>query len=159
MTPLGFVPEPLTIALDRILPSRRIPDGLYGSRKFKQIQASIDAVGLIEPLIVGQADKSGQHVLLDGHIRPLVLREMEFTDAPCLVATDDESRPRPENTCIMNPGRCLNDVQPGNPDPEKTSPEGGWSGLHNRQSCREPFGGPYSPGDACSVITGIHRQM
>lgn len=91
MTPLGFVPEPLTIALDRILPSRRIPDGLYGSRKFKQIQASIDAVGLIEPLIVGQADKSGQHVLLDGHIRLLVLREMEFTDAPCLVATDDES--------------------------------------------------------------------
>lgn len=91
MTPLGFVPEPLTIALERILPSRRIPDGLYGSRKFKQIQASIDAVGLIEPLIVGQADKSGQHVLLDGHIRLLVLREMEFTDAPCLVATDDES--------------------------------------------------------------------
>jgi len=91
MTPIGFVPEPVTLPLDRILPSRRIPDGLHGSRKFKQIQASIDAVGLIEPLIVGQADKSGQHVLLDGHIRLLVLREMEFADAPCLVATDDES--------------------------------------------------------------------
>lgn len=91
MTPLGFIPEPRTIPLDRILPSRRIPDGLHGSRKFKQIQASIDAVGLIEPLIVGQADKSGQHVLLDGHIRLLVLRAMEFTVAPCLVATDDES--------------------------------------------------------------------
>lgn len=91
MTPLGFIPEPRTIPLDLILPSRRIPDGLHGSRKFKQIQASIDAVGLIEPLIVGQADKSGQHVLLDGHIRLLVLREMEFADAPCLVATDDES--------------------------------------------------------------------
>jgi ParB-like chromosome segregation protein Spo0J len=91
MTPIGFIPEPRTIPLDRILPSRRIPDGLHGSRKFKQIQASIDAVGLIEPLIVGQADKSGQHVLLDGHIRLLVLREMEFVDAPCLVATDDES--------------------------------------------------------------------
>ncbi len=92
MTPLGFIPEPLTIPLDRILPSRKIPQGLYGSRKFKQIQTSIDAVGLIEPLIVGKADKtSGLHVLLDGHIRLLVLREMSFTDAPCLVAADDES--------------------------------------------------------------------
>lgn len=92
MTPLGFIPEPLTIPLDRILPSRKIPEGLLGSRKFKQIKSSIDAVGLIEPLIIGQADKtSGLHVLLDGHIRLLLLREMEFTDAPCLVATDDES--------------------------------------------------------------------
>jgi hypothetical protein len=92
MTPLGFIPEPLTIPLDRILPSRKIPEGLVGSRKFKQIKSSIDAVGLIEPLIIGQADKtSGLHVLLDGHIRLLLLREMEFTDAPCLVATDDES--------------------------------------------------------------------
>lgn len=40
MTPLGFIPEPLTIPLDRILPSRKIPQGLYGSRKFKQIQTS-----------------------------------------------------------------------------------------------------------------------
>jgi hypothetical protein len=92
MTQLGFIPEPLTIPLDRILPSRKIPEGLLGSRKFKQIKSSIDAVGLIEPLIIGQADKtSGLHVLLDGHIRLLLLREMEFTDAPCLVATDDES--------------------------------------------------------------------
>jgi hypothetical protein len=49
-------------------------------------------VGLIEPLIVGQADKgSGMYILLDGHIRLLVLRDMAFIDAPCLVATDDES--------------------------------------------------------------------
>jgi ParB-like chromosome segregation protein Spo0J len=83
MTTLGFIPEPLTIPLDRILPSRKIPEGLLGSRKFKQIKSSIDAVGLIEPLIIGQADKtSGLHVLLDGHIRLLLLREMEFTDAP-----------------------------------------------------------------------------
>jgi len=92
MTPLGFIPEPLTIPLDRILPSRKIPEGLNGSRKFKQIRSSIDAVGLIEPLIVGKADKtSGLHVLIDGHIRLIVLRDMAFTDAPCLVAIDDES--------------------------------------------------------------------
>ena len=48
--PLGFIPDPLTLPLDRILPSRKTPEGLHTSRKFKQIMASMEAVGLIEPL-------------------------------------------------------------------------------------------------------------
>lgn len=90
--PLGFIPDPLTIALELILPSRKTPEGLLNSRKFKQIQSSIEAVGLIEPLTVGKPDKkSGQHVLLDGHIRLFILKQLGFADATCLVATDDES--------------------------------------------------------------------
>ena len=89
---LGFIPEPMTISFDRLLPSRKTPDGLLISRKFKQIVSSIDAIGLIEPLTVAKADKgSGMHLLLDGHIRMFALQELGFTDAPCLVATDDES--------------------------------------------------------------------
>lgn len=90
--PLGFIPEPITLALDRILPSRKTPEGLNTSRKFKQIMASMEAVGLIEPLSVGKADKTtGQHILLDGHMRLLALRQLGYVDAPCLIATDDES--------------------------------------------------------------------
>jgi len=90
--PLGFVPEPITIAFEKLLPSRKPPDGLATSRKFKQIVSSIGAVGLIEPLTVGRVDKvSGMHVLLDGHIRMMALQELGFTDAPCLMAIDDES--------------------------------------------------------------------
>ena len=90
--PLGFIPEPITLALDRLLPSRKPPEGLQTSRKFKQIMASMEAVGLIEPLSVSKADKStGQHILLDGHIRLLALQQLGYTDAPCLIATDDES--------------------------------------------------------------------
>ncbi len=89
---LGFIPEPITLALDRILPSRKTPEGLNTSRKFKQIMASMEAVGLIEPLSVGKADKNtGQHILLDGHMRLLALRQLGYVDAPCLIATDDES--------------------------------------------------------------------
>lgn len=88
---LGFVPESLTVPLDLILPSRRLPEGLLISRKFKQIRASIEAVGLIEPLSVGPRDKSGQHILLDGHTRLVALKELAFEEAPCLVATDDEA--------------------------------------------------------------------
>ena len=90
--PLGFIPDPLTLPLDRILPSRKTPEGLHTSRKFKQIMASMEAVGLTEPLSVGKADKvTGQHVLLDGHMRLLALQQLGYADAPCLVATDDES--------------------------------------------------------------------
>ena len=90
--PLGFIPEPITVPLDRILPSRKWPEGILTSRKFKQIVASIEAVGLIEPLSVGREDKhTGQHTLLDGHLRLLALQRLGIADAPCLVATDDES--------------------------------------------------------------------
>lgn len=90
--PLGFIPSPITVSLDKLLPSHGIPTGLAMSRKFNQIQSSIEAVGLIEPLTVAMADKStGMHVILDGHIRLNVLKNLGFKDAPCLIATDDET--------------------------------------------------------------------
>jgi hypothetical protein len=89
---LGFFPEPITVSLERILPSKKAPEGIQTSRKFAQIIASIEAVGLIEPLTVSRADKAtGQHILLDGHIRLMAMQKLEFSDSPCLVATDDES--------------------------------------------------------------------
>lgn len=89
--PLGFIPEPLFLSLAAVLPSRKTPDGLLASRKFKQIAASIDTVGLIEPLSVGRPDRAGQYILLDGHTRLVALKQLGFDKAPCLVATDDES--------------------------------------------------------------------
>lgn len=89
--PLGFIPEPLLLPLSAILPSRKTPEGLVTTRKFKQITASIEAVGLIEPLSVGRPDRSGQYILLDGHTRLVALKQLGFEKAPCLVATDDES--------------------------------------------------------------------
>jgi len=88
---LGFVPEPLSLSLSSILPSRKTPDGLLTSRKFKQIIASIETVGLIEPLSVGKPDRAKQYILLDGHSRLTALKQLGFAEAPCLVALDDES--------------------------------------------------------------------
>lgn len=89
--PLGFIPNPLLLSLADILPLRKIPEGLRASRKFKQIIASIEAIGLIEPLSVGKPNSAGQHILLDGHTRLVALMQLGFEQAPCLVATDDES--------------------------------------------------------------------
>ncbi|MDW3681097.1 plasmid partitioning protein RepB C-terminal domain-containing protein [Cupriavidus sp. CV2] len=89
---LGFIPEPLSVLVTNILPSRRIPAPVVESRKFKQIRTSIEEVGLIEPLSVTAADRSsGQHVLLDGHLRLLAIQDLGYEQAACLVATDDES--------------------------------------------------------------------
>ncbi|MFZ6673661.1 plasmid partitioning protein RepB C-terminal domain-containing protein [Undibacterium sp. Xuan67W] len=88
---LGFSMDALSVPLTNILPSRKAPEGLATSRKFKQIRSSIEEVGLIEPLSVTQAiKKSSQHMLLDGHIRLIVLSDLGYADAPCLVAKDDE---------------------------------------------------------------------
>lgn len=89
---LGFALEPLAVQIGKILPSRKTPVGVATSRKFMQIRSSIQEIGLIEPLSVGPADrKTGQHILLDGHIRLIALQELNYGEVSCLVATDDES--------------------------------------------------------------------
>ena len=63
---LGFIPDSLSVSLDRLLPSRKTPAELIASVKFKQIRSSIEDVGLIEPLSVTTANPTtGQHLLLD----------------------------------------------------------------------------------------------
>ena len=88
---LGFIPDPLMVPLSALLPSRKTPEGLLVSRKFKQISTSIESIGLIEPLSVSKPNPGGQYVLLDGHTRLVALKQLGFDKAPCLVATDDES--------------------------------------------------------------------
>ena len=89
---IGFLPKPILVALGDILPTRRVTEGLTETRKYQQIRASIEEVDVIEPLSVTAVDRrSGQHMLLDGHIRLMILKEFGRTEAPCLVATDDES--------------------------------------------------------------------
>jgi ParB-like chromosome segregation protein Spo0J len=86
----GFLMEPEVLPFERLLPSRKLPPGYTRSAKYQQICASLQAVGLIEPLVVTQADLNGRHLVLDGHVRLEALRALDFTAAPCLIATDDE---------------------------------------------------------------------
>lgn len=89
---LGFVPEPLSVPLDDILPSHRTSHATTVTRKFKQIISSIAEVGMIEPLSVTTMDAQPQkYTLLDGHLRLVALRQLGRKEAMCLVATDDEA--------------------------------------------------------------------
>lgn len=89
---LGFLPKPLMISVDDILPSVKLDGAVSGTHKYKQIRDSIAEIGLIEPLVVTAVDrKTGKHFMLDGHLRLQVMKEQGYTEIPCLVSTDDES--------------------------------------------------------------------
>jgi len=88
---LGFSLEAMSVPIANLLPSRKIPEGLDVSKKYKQIRSSIEEIGLIEPLsITPEIQKSGNHMVLDGHVRMIALRELGQAEVPCLVAKDDE---------------------------------------------------------------------
>lgn len=89
---ISFGMETFMVPVDKILPSHKIPNGILDSRTYSKIKSSINEVGLIEPLSVANPPaQSDQYVLLDGHIRLLVLVEFGYTEVPCLIASDDES--------------------------------------------------------------------
>jgi ParB-like chromosome segregation protein Spo0J len=66
---------------------------VYDQRRvlfYKQIAASIEEIGLIEPLVVC-LQKPGEYLLLDGHMRLDVLKRKGVTEVACIVSTDDEA--------------------------------------------------------------------
>lgn len=88
----GFEANLRTIPIEAILPVKQLPVTVPKSQKYGQIAASIREVGLIEPPVVARAaGQDGSFILLDGHVRLHVLKEMGETTVTCLVATDDES--------------------------------------------------------------------
>jgi len=91
-TLLGFDLETYQVPLEQLLPSKKVPDGIMSTRKYKQIVSSIKEIGLIEPLSVIQPDAAKPEFLqLDGHLRALALKELGVNEAPCLFAKDDET--------------------------------------------------------------------
>jgi len=89
---IGFEMRKIRLSLAVILPVRQIKDPQKNIRRYRTIRASIQEVGLIEPLIVHpQKDGAGTYLLLDGHLRYFALKELGDSEADCIVANDDES--------------------------------------------------------------------
>lgn len=88
---IGFEAQTIEVAVDKLLPTRSVQPEFRKTRKFAQIRSSIREIGLIEPLIVTPSDPaSGLHMLLDGHLRLLAMRELGLQTVTCLVSSDDE---------------------------------------------------------------------
>jgi ParB-like chromosome segregation protein Spo0J len=88
---IGFEAQAINVGLEKLLPTRSVQPEVRKTRKFAQILSSIREIGLIEPLIVTPADPaSGLHMLLDGHLRLLAMRDLGLATATCLLSRDDE---------------------------------------------------------------------
>jgi hypothetical protein len=86
----AFSSDTLVISIDAILPVRAIGKTVKSSHKYRQIATSIAEIGLVEPPVVCP-DKQGSYLLLDGHIRLEVLKDLGHSDVECLLSTDDEA--------------------------------------------------------------------
>lgn len=87
---LAFDPQGLILAISSILPMKHVKTSIRATQKYLQVLASVREVGIIEPLIV-YPQKDGSYLLLDGHIRFEVLKQIGETHARCLISTDDET--------------------------------------------------------------------
>jgi hypothetical protein len=88
---MAFEEAQLRIAIADIQPLKIVSDIVKGTPKYAQIAASIREVGIVEPPVVARdPGEPGKYLLLDGHSRVAILRDMGETDVVCLVSTDDE---------------------------------------------------------------------
>ena len=91
-TKIAFHFDPIYLSAEQILVTKSIGKNAAYTKKYKQIRSSIQEIGIIEPLSVSAIKgKKQQFALLDGHMRFEILKEMEYTEIPCLISTDDEN--------------------------------------------------------------------
>ena len=88
---MAFEPQVVVVPLSNILPTRRVPDTVKQAMRYKRIVASIAEVGIVEPLVVARREDSGPSWLVDGHLRHAALADLGHSEAPCLIADDDEA--------------------------------------------------------------------
>jgi hypothetical protein len=92
MVAIGFETEGVLIQVDKILPLKKIKPSIKKTKKYRQIYTSIKEIGIIEHLVIYPQDKqkTGMYLLLDGHMRLEVLKELGQKEVSCLISTDDE---------------------------------------------------------------------
>ncbi len=89
---MAFEGEGVRIAIADINPLKIVDDALRKTTKYAQIAASIREVGIVEPPIVARdQSETGKYLLLDGHLRIDVLKQLGETEVDCLISTDDEA--------------------------------------------------------------------
>lgn len=82
----------VAVPLNRILPTRIVEPSIKKTQKYKCIAASVRELGLIEPLVVHLERRGAtNYMLMDGHVRLEILKDLGQSGAKCLVATDNEA--------------------------------------------------------------------
>lgn len=88
---IAFQLSTIYLNSSQLLLSKSILKSTIYTKKYGQIKASIKEIGIIEPLIVAPTEDKKQFILLDGHIRLEILKDLDFTEIPCILSSDDEN--------------------------------------------------------------------
>lgn len=91
-TSIGFELRTRMIHLSAIIPLKSFQSSTKDSQKYRQVAASIRAVGLVEaPVVAPNPKKEGTYFLLDGLLRIEAVKELGWSEVDCLISTDDEA--------------------------------------------------------------------
>ena len=89
---MAFEEAELRIAIADIQPLKVVSNAVKKTPKYAQIAVSIREIGIVEsPVVARDRSEPGKYLLLDGHIRIDILKDMGEADVTCLVSTDDEA--------------------------------------------------------------------
>jgi hypothetical protein len=89
---MAFESESVFVEFSNILPVKQLHKRVKKTKKYLQISASIREVGVVEPpIVIPEPHKKGKYLLLDGHLRIEILKELGALGVICLVATEDEA--------------------------------------------------------------------
>ena len=89
---VAFEPACITVPITSLLPVRPPRASVKASHKYQQIRTSVVEVGLVEPPVIARIEGNpASFLLLDGHVRIEILKDIGKTEIECLVSTDDES--------------------------------------------------------------------
>lgn len=87
---ISFEQQVLELPLEQLTSLKETEPRMLSTRKCKQLRASLEHIGLIEPLAVFPQG-SDRFLVVNGNLRLHILRELGVTTARCTVAHDDES--------------------------------------------------------------------
>jgi hypothetical protein len=87
---LAFRQNEIVLPIASIALQKTIHPSFRKSQTYRQIAASLEQVGLIEPVVVFPRGPN-DYLLLDGHVRIDILKGRGVADVRAIFATDDES--------------------------------------------------------------------
>src|SRR5277367_5853600 len=87
---ISFQQQLLDLRLEQLTALKETEPRMLNTRKCKQLRASLEHIGLIEPFAVFPQDKD-RFLVVNGNLRLHLLRELGAATARCTVALDDES--------------------------------------------------------------------
>jgi len=86
----AFEPHEVELPIEQISPQREVKAAFRRSQTYRQIAASLEHVGLVEPVVVFPR-RPRDYLLLDGHVRIDILKSRGVDKVRAIFATDDEA--------------------------------------------------------------------